>query len=72
MTIDSSNDKIMEKLSTFHSEFTEFRGEMKARVANVEKDIETAQKWENYKIVAVLPVVAALHTLAAKIGIIKG
>jgi hypothetical protein len=65
------NEKIMEKLLLFHSEFTEFRGEMKARIQNVEDDIEDARKWENYKIFMVLPISAALHTVAAKIGLIK-
>ncbi len=41
----TDSEKIYEKLTTFHSEFTEFRGEVKA---------------------------AALHTIAARIGIIKG
>jgi len=65
------NDKILEKLTNFHSEFTEFRGEMKVRVSQIEKDADDARKWENYKIYAILPLAAGLHAIATKIGIIK-
>ena len=70
MTID--NDKIYEKLTSFHSEFTEFRGEIKVRVDHVEKEVVDAKKWENIKIFAILPIVSGLHVIASKIGLIKG
>jgi hypothetical protein len=66
------NEQLMDKLSSFHSEFTEFRGEMKARIANVEGDVKESQKWENIKLFMILPISAGLHTIAAKIGLIKG
>ncbi len=66
------NDKIYEKLTAFHSEFTEFRGEIKVRVDHVEKEIAQAKTWENIKVFSVLPVVAGLHAIASKIGLLKG
>jgi len=66
------NDKIYDKLMVFHSEFTEFRGDMKARVAHVEKEIESARTWENVKIFCILPVTAGLHSLASRLGLLKG
>ncbi len=68
----TDSEKIYEKLTTFHSEFTEFRGEVKARLDDVEQDVAEAKKWENMKLFMILPVSAALHTIAARIGIIKG
>lgn len=68
----ADNDQILEKLTSFHSEFTEFRGEMKVRVDHVEKEIQSARTWENIKLFAILPLSAGLHTVAAKIGLIKG
>jgi len=66
------NEKIYEKLTSFHSEFTEFRGEVKVRLDGVEKDVDDAKTWENIKLFMILPVTAGLHALASKIGIIKG
>jgi len=68
----TDTDRILEKLTDFHSEFTEFRGEFKIRVEHVEQKVADAQKWENIKIFLVLPVTAALHALASKAGLIKG
>lgn len=68
----TDNDKIMEKLTEFHSEFTEFRGEMKVRVHHIEDDMKDAKKWENYKVYAILPLAAGLHAIAHKLGILKG
>lgn len=68
----TDNDKIFEKLMTFHSEFTEFRGEMKTRVTAMEQEMKDARYWENVKLFAILPITATLHTIATKIGFIKG
>jgi len=68
----TDTDRILEKLTDFHSEFTEFRGEFKVRVEHVEEEVANAKKWENIKIFMVLPVVAGLHAVATKIGLLKG
>lgn len=68
----TDTDRILEKLTDFHSEFTEFRGEFKIRVKHVEEEVANAKKWENIKIFMVFPVVAGLHTIATKIGLLKG
>jgi len=57
---------------SFHSEFTEFRGEMKARVNQIEKEQSDARTWENIKIFMVLPLSAGLHQLASKMGLFRG
>jgi len=68
----TDSEKIYDKLTSFHSEFTEFRGEMKARMDDVEQDVEDAKKWENIKLFMILPISAGLHAIATRIGIIKG
>jgi len=68
----TDNDKIMETILAFHGDFREFRGEMTARINQVEDDADEARKWENYKLYAILPFSAVLHTVAAKLGLIKG
>ena len=67
----TDTDRILEKLTDFHSEFTEFRGEIKVRVSQIESDAKDARKWENIKLYAVLPITVGLHTLATKIGLLK-
>ncbi len=67
----TDTDQILDKLSTFHSEFTEFRGEMKARVTQIEEDAKDARKWENIKLYAILPLTVGLHSLATKIGLLR-
>lgn len=69
MSVD--NEQLMDKLVELHGEFREFRGEMKARVDNIEKDADDARKWENYKIYAILPITVGLHAIATKLGLIK-
>lgn len=66
-----TNEEIYSKLTDFHSEFTEFRGEIKTRMTHVEKEIDDAKFWENVKIFAVIPVVAGLHQVAVGMGLIK-
>lgn len=66
------NDKIMETITAFHGDFREFRGEMTARMKQVEDEADEARKWENYKLYAILPIAAGLHSIAAKLGLIKG
>jgi hypothetical protein len=66
------NDKILEKIMEFHGDFREFRGEITARMGQVEEDAAEAKKWENYKIYAILPITAGLHAIASKLGLIKG
>jgi len=70
--VPTDNDQIMSKLMSFHSEFTEFRGEMKARVNQIEKEQSDARTWENIKIFMVLPLSAGLHQLASKMGLFRG
>jgi len=62
------NDKIYDKLMVFHSEFTEFRGDMKARVAHVEKEIESARTWENVKLLIVIPIASSIRYFGNKLG----
>ena len=69
MAID--NDALMQKLTELHGDFREFRGEMKIRVSAIEDDAKEAKKWENIKLFTILPVVAGLHGIATKIGILK-
>lgn len=66
-----TNEEIYEKLTDFHSEFTEFRGEIKTRMDHVEKEVADAKFWENVKIFTVVPVVAGLHQIAVAAGWIK-
>lgn len=66
------NDEIMKTIMAFHGDFREFRGEIRARMKQVEEDADEARKWENYKIYAILPITAGLHAIAAKLGLIKG
>lgn len=68
----ATNDDILTKIGDFHAEFTEFRGEMKARVSHIEKEQSDAKFWENVKMIAVLPLVGGLHALGIKIGWFKG
>jgi hypothetical protein len=65
------NEALMLKLGEFHSEFTEFRGEIKARLTQVEKDADKVELWNNIKLVCVLPVTVAMHALGTRIGLIK-
>ncbi len=67
----ADNDQILEKIAEFRSEFTEFRGEMKVRVSQIEDDAKDARKWENIKLYAILPLTVGLHSLATKIGLLR-
>lgn len=71
-------DRILDSLSTLnnklddlHGDFREFRGIITTKVASLEKDRDNENLWTNVKVIAVLPVVAALHILASKVGLIK-
>jgi hypothetical protein len=66
------NDQLMDKLSEFHAEFTEFRGEMKVRIAHVEKEQADAKFWENVKVFCVLPVIAGLHQVGIHFKWLRG
>ena len=65
------NNDLMQKLMDMHGDFREFRGEMSARVSQIEKDTDKVEMWSNVKTIAVIPVVMALHVLGTKIGLIK-
>ncbi len=65
------NEALMNKLMEMHGDFREFRGEMTARVVQIEKDSDKVEMWNNIKLVCVLPVTMALHAVGTKIGIIK-
>jgi len=65
------NEQLMEKLTELHGDFREFRGEVKARLTQVEKDADRAEMWANIKTIAVIPVVMGLHALGIKVGAIK-
>ena len=67
----ADNDPIMDKLVELHGDFREFRGEMKARVTQIEDDAKDARKWENIKVYAVLPLAVGLNAIASKLGLIK-
>lgn len=66
-----TNEDILEKIASFHSEFTEFRGEIKTRVAHIEKEVDDAKFWENVKIFTIIPITAGLHQIAVAAGWIK-
>jgi hypothetical protein len=64
------------KVEEYHGDFREFRGEIKARVEDVEHKIQVIEdgassdrKWMRIQSAAVIPVVGALHQLAKHFGL---
>lgn len=64
-------DDVYEKLTDLQSDFREHKGNIDARVLQLEKDRDRSEFWDNLKIVAVIPITASLHVIASKIGLIK-
>lgn len=63
--------KFNDKLDALHGDFREFKGSVEVKVGSLEKDRDNENMWTNIKVIAVLPIVAALHVLATKLGMIK-
>jgi ATP-dependent protease HslVU (ClpYQ) peptidase subunit len=61
-------DDVFEKLVELQGDFREHKGDIVARVAQLEKDNQDDKFWDNVKIVAVIPVVGAIHELGQRIG----
>lgn len=64
-------DDVYDKLIEFQLEFQEHKGNVNARVLQLEKDRDKSEFWDNLKIVAIIPITASLHLIASKIGWIK-
>ena len=58
-----------EKLNSLHVDFSEFKGEIAAKVSALEKRTESDRLWGRIQTVAVLPIVTALHIVAKKFGV---
>jgi hypothetical protein len=63
--------KFNDKLNDLHGDFREFKGTVTTQVNSLEKSHDNIDMWTNIKVVAVIPIVAALHVLASKVGLIK-
>lgn len=63
--------RIDAKLDTMSGDFREFKGGMSVRVETLQKEQDSQKFWHTLKTVAVIPVVAVLHQIAAHFGWIK-
>jgi len=59
------------KLDALHGDFREFKGSTEVKVANLKEQADSDRKWGRIQTIVVVPVVAALHVLAGKLGVIK-
>jgi hypothetical protein len=59
---------IMEKLGEIQGQFGEHKGRTEAELLNLTKRLDTADMWENVKIITVMPIMAAIHHFFGKNG----
>lgn len=71
-----SNEELLtrlnERFDEMNDNYREWKGGVNERLKSSEEDAKEARKWENIKLFMVLPIVAALHTIAVKLNIFRG
>jgi hypothetical protein len=59
------------KLDAMHGDFREFKGNIEVRVTASEKQADTDRRWSRIQTIVVIPVIGAIHQLAAHLGLIR-